>query len=111
MGRDVIVPDIAGWRRERLPSLPETAWFELTPDWACEILSPSTARVDRALKMAIYAREGVAHLWMVDPDARTLEVYRLHEGHWLLLDTLKEDDPAKQPPLDAVTFSLGSLWG
>jgi len=111
LGDDVIVPDIAGWRRERMPALPETAWFELAPDWACEILSPSTARTDRALKMSIYAREGVPHLWLVDPDARTLEVYRLQDdGHWLLLATLKEDDPVKQPPFDAITFALGSLW-
>jgi Uma2 family endonuclease len=108
---DVIVPDIAGWRRERMPELPETAWFELAPDWACEILSPSTARTDRALKMPIYAREGVPFLWLVDPDARTLEVYQLQDGgHWLLLATLKEDDPVKQPPFEAVTFSLGGLW-
>ncbi len=108
---DIIVPDIAGWRRERMPALPETAWFELAPDWSCEILAPSTARTDRALKMPAYARERVPHLWLVDPDARTLEVYHLQEnGHWLLLSTLKEDDPVKQPPFEAITFSLGSLW-
>lgn len=111
LGSDVIVPDIAGWKRERMPALPEIAWFELAPDWACEILSPATARSDRALKRPIYAREGVAHLWLVDPDARTLEVYRLQEdGRWLLLATLKDDDPVSQPPFDAITFPLGSLW-
>lgn len=111
LGGDILVPDLAGWRRERMPSLPETAWFELAPDWACEILSPSTARIDRALKMPIYAREGIAHFWLVDPDARTLEIYQLQEnGHWLLLDTLKEDDPVKQPPFDAITFPLENLW-
>ena len=111
LGPDVIVPDLAGWRRERLPALPETAWFELAPDWVCEILSPGTARTDRAIKMPIYAREGIPHLWLVDPDARTLEVYqRQHNGHWLLLTTLKEDDPVKQTPFDAVSFSLQDLW-
>jgi Uma2 family endonuclease len=111
LGPDIIVPDIAGWRRERLPALPETAWFELAPDWACEILSPSTARTDRAVKMPIYAREQVLHLWLVDPDARTLEVYNLQEdGHWLLLQTLKDDDPVRQPPFEAAEFSLGTLW-
>lgn len=111
LGGDVIVPDIAGWRRTRLPQLPDAAWFELGPDWVCEILSPSTARTDRAVKLPIYARERVAHLWLVDPDARTLEVYRLlDDGHWLLLETLKEDDPVKQPPFDAITFPLTSLW-
>ncbi len=111
LGADIIVPDIAGWRRERLPTLPETAWFELAPDWACEILSPATVRTDRAVKMPIYAREAVPHLWLVDPDARTLEVYRLQDdGHWLLLETLKQDDPVRQPPFEAISFALGGLW-
>jgi len=108
---DVIVPDIAGWRRTRMPALPETAWFELAPDWVCEILSPSTATTDRAIKMPIYAREGVEHLWLVDPDARTLEVYALREERrWLLLDTLKDDDGVRQPPFDAIEFPLATLW-
>ena len=111
LGSDILVPDIAGWRRERMPALPDTAWFALAPDWVCEVLSPSTARTDRAVKMPIYAREGVPHLWLVDPDARTLEVYHLQgDGHWLLLATLIDDDPVKQPPFDAITFPLGSLW-
>ena len=111
LGEDVIVPDLAGWQRERMLELPETAWFELAPDWVCEILSPSTARTDRAMKMPIYAREGVPHLWLVDPDARTLEVYKLQQdGHWLLLDTLKENDTVQQQPFEAVAFSLANLW-
>jgi Uma2 family endonuclease len=111
LGVDILVPDLAGWRRERMPALPETAWFELAPDWICEILSPSTARTDRAIKMPIYARENVAHLWLVDPDAQTLEVYRLQKDRrWLLLDTLKEDDAVSQPPFESVTFSLDALW-
>jgi len=108
---DVIVPDIAGWQRSRMPALPETAWFELAPDWVCEILSPSTVHTDRALKMPIYARERVAHLWLVDPDARTLEAYALQDsGHWLLLETLKDDDGVRQPPFDAIEFALSELW-
>jgi len=108
---DIVVPDLAGWRRERMPALPETAWFELAPDWACEVLSPSTARIDRTLKMSLYARERVPHLWLVDPDVRTLEVYCLQgNGHWLLLGTLKDDDAVSQPPFDAIRFPLGGLW-
>jgi len=111
LGADILVPDLAGWRRERMPTLPETAWFGLPPDWVCEILSPSTASIDRAVKMPLYAREQVAHLWLVDPNARTLEVYARQENrHWLLLDTLKEEDSVRQPPFDAIAFSLGSLW-
>jgi Uma2 family endonuclease len=94
-----------------MPQLPETAWFDLAPDWICEILSPSTTRTNRAIKMPLFAREGVPHLWLVDPDAHTLEVYRLQgDGHWLLLETLKDDDAVQQPPFDAVSFALDSLW-
>lgn len=107
---DILVPDLAGWRRERMPKLPETAWFDLAPDWLCEILSPSTARVDRAEKLPIYARWGVAHVWLVDPDLRTLEAYANQEGRWVLLTTLKDDDAVSLPPFDAISFSLAGLW-
>ena len=110
LGPDIIVPDLAGWRRERMPNLPETAWFELAPDWVCEVLSPATARLDRGTKMGIYARERVPFLWLVDPDNRTLEVYRLEGGHWLLLTILKDDDPVRQPPFDATESPLDRLW-
>ena len=86
-GTDVLVPDLAGWRRERLPEFPDTPAFTLAPDWACEVVSPSSERLDRAKKMPVYARERVGHLWLVNPIARTLEVYRLSEGGWLLLGT------------------------
>ncbi len=98
LGGDIIVPAIAGWRRKRLPALPDTAWFELAPDFACEILSPSTARTDRALKMPIYAREGVAHLWLVDSDAHTLEIYRLQDNQrWLRSPPSKKTTPSNNP--------------
>lgn len=107
---DILVPDIAGWRRERMPRLPETAWFDLAPDWLCEILSPSTARVDRVEKLPIYARWGVKHVWLVDPDLRTLEAYENVEGRWLLITTLKDDDAVCLAPFDAISFSLAGLW-
>ncbi len=111
LGADVLVPDLAGWRRERLPALPETAWFEIPPDWVCEVLSPSTARTDRALKMPHYAGAGIPHLWLVDPDLHILEVYVLRgDGHWSLLAILEGDAEVRQPPFEAVAFSLGSLW-
>lgn len=107
----VLVPDLAGWRRERLPRLPETAWIEAPPNWVCEILSASTARIDRAEKTPIYAECRVDRLCLADPDLRTLEVYlRQQEGHWLLLQTLQGNPEVRQPPFDAVTFDLGSLW-
>ena len=110
LGADILVPDLAGWRRERMPVLPESAWFELAPDWVCEILSPSTAREDRVVKMPIYAREGVSHLWLVDPDLRILEAYALEKGRWLLLRAYKENDRVSAPPFDATELDLSVLW-
>jgi Uma2 family endonuclease len=107
---DVLVPDLGGWRRSRMPKLPETAWFVLAPDWVCEILSPATGRIDRSEKLPIYARHGVAHAWLVDPDQRTLEVFESREGKWLLLDVLKDDSRVSQPPFSAIEFALGNLW-
>ena len=85
--RDVLVPDLAGWRRERMPTVPDVAGFELAPDWACEVISPSTGEIDRGRKMRVYARERVGHLWIVDPILRTLEVYRLEDGRWVVAST------------------------
>ena len=110
VGKDILVPDIAGWRRERMPKLPDTAWFELAPDWVCEILSPSTAQTDRSTKMPLYAQFGVTHLWLIDPDIKTLEAYERSEKSWLLLQTLKEDETVALPPFQALEFALSDLW-
>ena len=107
---EVVVPDLAGWRRERMPAIPEGHRFEVVPDWVCEILSPSTAKKDRALKLPLYAHYGVAHAWLVDPVAHTLEAYELRDGAWLLLGTFKDDDPIRVAPFAAITFSLAELW-
>jgi Uma2 family endonuclease len=107
---DVLVPDLAGWRVERLPELPETAYFEPMPDWVCEVLSPSTEADDRADKMPIYAGAGVAHAWLVDPIVRTLEVYRREGERWLLLATHKGEALVRAEPFDAVPLELGALW-
>jgi hypothetical protein len=107
---DVLVPDLAGWRRTRLPELPESAWFELVPDWVCEVLSPSTRTLDLRDKRHAYARHGVAHLWLVDPDARTLEAFVLRDGAWSLLATLAEDAKVRVEPFEAIAFPLTALW-
>ncbi|HWP00183.1 MAG TPA: Uma2 family endonuclease [Methylococcus sp.] len=107
---EVVVPDLAGWRRERMPRVPDDHRFEVAPDWVCEILSPATAKKDRAIKLPLYARRGVPHAWLVDPLARTLEGYELRDGAWLLIGTFKDDDPICLVPFDAVTFSLAELW-
>jgi Uma2 family endonuclease len=110
LGRHVVVPDIAGWQRQRMPALPDTAWFALAPDWVCEVLSPATAQTDRSLKLPLYAEQGVGHCWLVDPLLRTLEAYQLKEGRWVLLTTLREADPVRLPPFDAIEFGLDALW-
>ncbi len=110
LGADIIVPDLAGWRRERLPDLPQTAWFELAPDWACEVLSPATALDDRVIKMPLYAAHGVEHVWLIDPDLKVLEVVQRQASQWLLIATLKENDAVSLPPFQAVEFSLAALW-
>jgi len=110
LGEDVLVPDLAGWRREHMPSLPETAWFELAPDWVCEVLSPNTARIDRVEKLPKYAAAGVSHASLVDPDIRTLEAYENREGNWLLLAAFENDDRVRIAPFDAIEIELGLLW-
>ena len=109
-GEDILVPDFAGWRRERMPDYPDTPYFTLAPDWVCEILSPSTRKLDLEGKRPIYAREGVGHLWFVDPAARTLEAFVLNEGAWTPAGRAQNDDPVSFPPFEAVTFCLDALW-
>lgn len=108
---DILVPDLAGWRRERMPTFPkEAAAFELAPDWICEVLSPSTAATDRADKMPIYARERVAHLWLVDPILKTLEVLRLGGAHYAIVATWADDAKVRAEPFDAIELELAALW-
>ena len=110
LGPHVVVPDIAGWRRTRLPKLPDKAYFEISPDWACEVLSPSTIRIDRTDKLAIYAEFGVSHVWLVDPDLRILEAFALTDGKWMLLTTLKDSDAVAIARFEEHQFSLDNLW-
>ena len=110
LGEDILVPDLAGWRRERMPEYPDSAYATLAPDWACEVLSASTRRLDLQGKRPVYAREEVRHLWLVEPTDRTLEAFELREGEWALLAAAKDDDPIRIRPFDAITFSLGDLW-
>jgi Uma2 family endonuclease len=110
LSSDVLVPDVAGWRKARMPHRPETAYFPLAPDWVCEILSPSTAVIDRVKKLAIYAREGVAHAWLIDPALRTLEVLRLHNGLWVLVGTHVDDEVVRAEPFVELDLELRLLW-
>ena len=110
LGEEVLVPDLAGWRRERMPELPDTTYFTLAPDWVCEVLSASTRKVDLQRKRPIYAGAGVAHLWLIDPVDRTLEAFELLDGQWLLIASAQDDAPVSIRPFDAITFSLAELW-
>ena len=110
LGPHVVVPDIAGWRRERLTPFPATAFIETPPDWLCEVLSPSTQTIDRTDKLAVYAEYGVKHCWYVDPLARTLEAFELTGGKWLLAAAFKNADPVTAPPFETHTFALDALW-
>ncbi len=106
----VLVPDIAGWRRERLPRMPRDQRFEVVPDWVCEVLSPSTAKADRVVKMPIYAEHGVAYLWLLDPLARTLEAFALHDGQWTVIGLFKDQDEISVAPFSEITLPLAGLW-
>lgn len=106
-----VIPDLAGWRREKMPHLPETAYFAQVPDWICEVLSPGNMGRDRSLKMPFYAHAGVGHAWLVDPIAETLEVYRrANELQWLLLATYHGPVTVRAEPFDAIEIDLTPLW-
>ncbi|MFL5358134.1 Uma2 family endonuclease [Archangium sp.] len=110
LGDEVLVPDLAGWRRERMLELPEPVGIELAPDWVCEVLSPSTAAIDKGRKMGSYAREGVKHLWLVDPALQSLDTYRLENGRWVLLGTHVGEVTVQAEPFEALGLKLGRLW-
>lgn len=110
LGEDVLVPDLAGWRRARMETFPDTAAIELAPDWVCELLSPGTRRFDLTEKRDLYGANGVGHLWLADPGAGTLEAFALQGGAWVLLAALKGDDEVRLPPFEAIGFPLSALW-
>ena len=106
----MLVPDLAGWQRTRMPRLPKAAYFTLVPDWVCEVVSPSTASLDRVKKLTIYACEQVAHAWLVDPIGRTLEVLRLEAGRWTILATHSGNEVVRAEPFADIDLELAALW-
>jgi Uma2 family endonuclease len=110
LGPDVLVPDVCGWRRERMPVYPDVPAFDLAPDWVCELLSPGTRRFDLTEKRDLYGANGVPHLWLVDPQAQTLEVFELRDRAWTLAAAFKDDDEVRAAPFDALAFLLSALW-
>ena len=107
---DVLIPDLGGWRRERLPSRPQGVGITVAPDWVCEVLSPSTEKLDRGRKMTVYAREGVKHLWLVDPRVQSLEVYRLQSGSWAKVAVHTGNTVVRAEPFEALPLELALLW-
>jgi Uma2 family endonuclease len=110
LGTDVLIPDLAGWRRTKMPTMPDTPFFELVPDWLCEVVSPSTGAFDRAHKLPRYAQAGVGHVWLIDPSVRTLEVLRLDGASWRLAATHEGEAKVRAEPFDAIELELGFLW-
>ena len=106
----VLVPDLAGWKRETMPKLPKTKYFAVMPDWVCEILSPSTSKKDLEVKMPLYAQADIGHLWLIDPLAKTLQAFELRNGKWAQIADLKDADTVCVPPFDAIDFDLAELW-
>ncbi len=109
-GRQVVVPDLAGWRRQRMPRLPDAAYIELAPDWVCEVLSPSTEWLDRDKKLRVYAGAGVGHVWLVDPLARFLEVLRRDGAAWTRVAAHADHDVACAEPFESLGVHLAVLW-
>jgi Uma2 family endonuclease len=106
-----MAPDLAGWRVERMPALPETAYFALAPDWVCEVLSKSTENVDRTKKLPLYAAHGVSHVWLIDPVARTLEVHTLGDDRrWRDVRIFEGDTRVRAEPFAAIELDLAGLW-
>jgi Uma2 family endonuclease len=110
LGRQVVVPDLAGWRRERLDRYPDTNYFELAPDWVCEVLSASTELRDRTVKMRIYAEAGVPYFWLIDPRLQLLEAFELRERRWSKAGAWSSEDEVRAPPFEAIAISLADLW-
>ena len=110
LGAEIVVPDLAGWRRERMPGVSNAAYFTVPPDWLCEVLSPSTEKLDRVDKLPVYAAHGVRNLWLVNPLRRTLEVLRLQDRKWLGVAVHRDDEKARIEPFDAIELDLAELW-
>jgi Uma2 family endonuclease len=108
-GERLFVPDLAGWRVDRVPELPEENPISIVPDWCCEILSPSTAADDVRVKLPNYIVSGVPSVWIVEPIGRTLQVFAPQEGKPVLLTTASDEAAARLPPFD-LAIDVRRLW-
>ncbi|MDR3567889.1 MAG: Uma2 family endonuclease [Syntrophobacteraceae bacterium] len=111
LGEHTIVPDLAGWKKEKFPVEEDHNWISVAPDWVCEVLSPKTFRTDKVKKMPVYAHHGVGHIWLIDPVAMSMDVFRLGVGvGWLLLGSFTENDKVRAEPFQEIEINLEDLW-
>ncbi|HLK99525.1 MAG TPA: Uma2 family endonuclease [Myxococcaceae bacterium] len=112
LGRDVLVPDLAGWRRDRVTQPPEPSepFLTVAPDWVCEVVSPVTLSLDRVRKLPLYAQHGVSCAWFIDPEARTLEVFQRLKRGWLFAASYEGDALVRAEPFSSLSLELGALW-
>ena len=110
LGNDVLVPDLAGWRRNRLSALPDEPAIRVAPDWVCEVLSPATAVLDRERKLPLYARHEVESAWLIDSRTRSLELYVRETGGWRTAAVYDDREPVRAFPFDAIVIDLRTLW-
>ena len=111
LAENVLVPDFVGWRRERMPEIPQDHVFSIVPDWICEVTSPSSGRLDRLKKMPIYAHSGVEFAWLLDPAQQTLESYERQDDRWVLLGTFGDEPLARIRPFEAIEIDLTRIFG
>ncbi len=110
LGGHIMVPDLAGWKRERFPVEEDHNWISVAPDWVCEVLSPNTFRTDKVIKMPIYAHHGVGHIWLIDPVVMTMDIFRLEGGRWVLMGSFTENDKVRAEPFQEIEINLEDLW-
>jgi Uma2 family endonuclease len=108
---DVFRPDVAGWRRDRVPEPPAERPVRVRPDWVCEVLSTSDKRRDQVLKLRVYHRHAVPHYWLLDPEEKTLTVYRWQADGYVNALTAAAGERVRAEPFDALEFPLGALFG
>jgi Uma2 family endonuclease len=110
LAANILVPDLAGWRRETMPRLPESAYLTVVPDWVCEVASPGTRRHDRGRKMEVYQTQGVPHVWLIEPLDQFIEVLELDGASYRIVQRASGDEPARLRPFEAIEFDVSALW-
>ncbi len=109
LDKEVSVPDVAGWKKERMPVIPDGHKFQITPDWICEVLSPSTESIDREIKKPLYASFGVKYLWLINPINKVLEAFKLVNEDWEAQGVFSANERVKIEPFESAEICLEEL--